>query len=310
MDNKMKAIVFEKYGPPEVLQLREIDKPFPKKNEIFVKVFATTVTAGDWKMRKADPVAARFFNGLFAPKKIQVLGMELAGKIEGVGSDVRNFKVGDKVFASTELKFGAYAEFTCFSENGVVSIKPSNLSFEEAAAVPFGGLGAFHFFRDHNFQPGQKALINGASGATGSYALQIANHLGAEVTAVCSAANFDLVKSLGAIHTIDYTKEDFTERGDQYDFIFDAVGNLSKSKCKGVLAPGGIFSSIMKGGGSKKQRAQDLVTLKELIEAGKIKPVIDRKFRLEEIVEAHRYVEKGHKKGNVVITVTPQEERE
>ncbi len=299
----MKAIVFEKYGSPEVLQVREIEKPIPKKNEILVKIFATTVTAGDIKMRKADPVAARFFNGLFTPKKIQVLGMELAGKIDGVGSEVSNFKVGDQVFASTELKFGAYAEYTCLSEKGVVSIMPSNLTFEESAAVPFGGLGAFHFFRDHNFQPGQKALINGASGATGSYALQIAKHLGAEVTAVCSAANFDLVKSLGAKYVIDYTKEDFTENEEHYDFIFDAFGNLSKSKCKGVLSLGGIYSSIMKGGGSKKQRAQDLVSLKELIEEGKIRPVIDRKFLLEDIAEAHRYVEDGHKKGNLVISV-------
>lgn len=322
----MKAIICTKYGPPEVLQLQEVEKPVPRDNEILVKVSATTVTAGESLVRRfAVPLSywllARLAIGLSKPRKA-ILGMVAAGEVEAVGKEVTRFQRGDQVFAYDITRFRTYAEYTCLPENSAIARKPSTVTYEEAAAIPYGGITALHFLKQGKIEAGQRVLIYGASGSVGTFAVQLAKHFGARVTGVCSTSNVALVKALGADQVIDYTQEDWTRRGETYDVLFDAVGKTSFPDCLSVLKKEGVYLQPLAApalslrmrlagmtsrktliGGTATPTTENLNFLKELVEVGKIKPVIDRCYPLEQIVEAHRYVDQGHKKGDVVITV-------
>lgn len=320
----MKAIVCTEYGSPDVMQLKEVEKPTPKENEVLIKIYATTVTSADIRIRKADPFPIRFFYGFTKPKNNTILGSELAGEIEAVGKNVKQFKADDSVFAGAGTSLGANAEYICLPEEGAVAIKPTNMTYEEAAAIPFGTTTSLFFLRDKGkIQSGQEVLIYGASGALGMAAVQLAKFFGAQVTGVCSTAKLELVKSLGADNVIDYTKEHFTQSGMTYDIIFDTSGKSPFSDCLSSLKSNGLYLRavhinpfpILRGlwtsmtsskkviGGVAIERKEDLIFLKELIEAGRMKPVIDRRYPFEQTAEAHRYVEQGRKKGSVVITV-------
>jgi NADPH:quinone reductase-like Zn-dependent oxidoreductase len=302
----MKAIVCTRYGPPEVLQLRDVPKPSPKNNEVCIKIFATAVTASDCIVRAfLVPLRLKVVMGAllgFRKPRNPILGLVLAGEVESVGQGVTRFKPGSQVYAFTEFRFGAYAEYKCLPEKALLGAKPSNVSYEEAAAVPYGGLLAMHYLRKADIERRRSVLVYGASGAIGTAAVQIAKHFGAEVTGVSSTANLELVKSLGADEVIDYTQEDFTQNGARYDLVFNAAGKRKAIlQAQGSLTPEGRHITV--DDGLARLRVEDLVFLTELVEAGRLIPVIDRRYALEQMVDAHRYVDKGHKKGNVVITV-------
>ncbi len=328
----MKAVIWMNYGPPDVLQLKEVEKPVPKDHELLIRIHAATVTAGDCELRGLKlpfylALPMRILVGLQHPTRITIPGMELAGEVEAAGKDARKFKAGDPVFGMAGFGMGAYAEYKCLPEDskameGVLARKPANLSYEEAAGVPLGGLEALHFLRKANLQRGEQVLINGAGGSIGTFAVQLARYYGAEVTGVDSKEKFEMLCSIGSDHVIDYTREDFTKNGQSYDVIFDVAGKSPFSSSLKSLKPGGRyllanpnFSHRLRGrwapkGSAKKvilgaasYRNEDLIILKDLIEAGKIRPVIDRCYPLEQIAEAHRYVETGQKKGNVVISI-------
>lgn len=317
----MKAAVYTQYGTPDVVQLKEVDKPMPKEHEVLVRIKATAVNSGDVRMRKADPFAVRFIFGFFTPR-IPVLGAVFSGEVESVGKQVKAFKPGDQVFGHTDMRFGAHAEYICVAESGSVTLKPATLSHAEAATIPFGAVTALHFLKKAAIKPNQKVLIVGASGAVGSAAVQLARYYGARVTAVCSTGNRELVKSLGAERIIDYTKEDFTQQAETYDVIFDTVNSIAVPKALQVLNDKGTLilsaagmKEMLQGAwyGAVKGRsilngvighsATELQLLKELVDSGKYKPVVDRTYPLAQIAAAHAYVEQGHKKGNVAIAV-------
>ena len=322
----MKAVVYERYGPPDVLELKEVDKPKPKDNEVLIKIHATTVTSGDWRARSLEMPAGfgpigRLVFGVSKPRQ-PILGTELAGEVESVGNDVRKFKVGDAVFAFPGAAMGCYAEYRCMAEGITLERKPPNLTYDEAAALSFGGTTALDFFRRGTLRRGERVLVNGASGGVGTAAVQLAKHFGAEVTGVCSRANVELVRSLGASRVIDYTSEDFTRNGETYDVIVDTVGTAPFSRSKNSLKEGGRLLGVLGGladllqsawismtsgtkviAGPATVRAGDLGFLAELARKGEFKPVIDRRYPLERIAEAHGYVDTGRKKGNVIITL-------
>ena len=305
----MQAVVCTRYGSPEVLRLEELATPVPRKNEVRIRILATAVTSSDCYVRglrlsPAYRIMARLVLGWNAPRQ-PVLGMVLSGEVDSVGPDVRSFEAGDRVFGFNRHLFGTYAQYVCWPEDGLLAPRPANLTDEESAAIPYGGLLALHFLRKAGVRAGQCVLVFGASGAVGTSAVQLARHLGAEVTGVCSTANVELVTSLGATRVVDYTVEDFADRTERYDLVFDAVGKSKSAsalrRCQQVLAPGGACVSV--DDGTPNLRREDLVLLGELATKGEIRPVIDRTYALDDIVEAHRYVDIGHKRGNVIISV-------
>ena len=320
---KMKAAIYSRYGPPDVIQIKDVEKPIPEDNEVLVRIHATTVCAGDVRLRKADPFFLRLMFGLSRPKRINILGMEFAGTIESIGKEVTRFSSGDQVFGSTGFKFGANAEYACVCEEPLIAMMPGNATYEEASAIPFGGVSALHFLRAGKIQAEQSVLIYGASGSVGTFAVQLAKHFGAHVTGVCSTANLELVESLGADHVVDYTAADFSKTGRVYDIVFDTVGKSGFWRSMRALKRGGFYVLATSGlltptlgrlwasvtgagslpGGMARSKPGDLSLLKGLVEAKKLRVVIDRRYPLNEIAEAHRYVEAGHKKGNVVLIV-------
>tara|TARA_R110002126_G_scaffold8957_8_gene41237 strand:- start:1445 stop:2341 length:897 start_codon:yes stop_codon:yes gene_type:complete len=296
----MKAIVYEKYGTADVLNLTEIDKPIPKNDEILIKIISTSVSAADWRLRKANPFLVRIFNGLFKPKRVKILGFEISGIVEKTGKNVSGFKKGDAVFAYCGLKFGGYAEYLCLKETDIIEQKPENMSFEEAATTPLGSLTALYFLQKANVSNGQKILIYGASGSVGTFAIQLAKYFGAKVTSVCSQKNIDLVKSLGTDYSIDYTTTDITSLKEKFDVIFDAVGKISKSDFRKILSHNGRFVSVKS---QSRPTQNDLHFIKMLIESENLISIIDKTYKLKDIREAHRYVEQFRKRGNVAVLV-------